>query len=120
MSRATCAGSVRCGLGPVAVEAPDQLAVAGAHFEDRVRRHGHAEIGEGGVGAECSSRLTASAPIGSDGVSGSGVVMPMPLGGLHDRGAAELGLPSPITTDSCTATVLIECVSAVISGIAPP
>ena len=62
---------------------------------------------------------SASAPIGSDGVSGSGVVIPMSRAVLMMRERPSFGLPSPIITDSFTATVLTECVSAVISVIEP-
>ena len=44
-------------LRPVAVVAPDQLAVAGAHLEDSVRRDLHAEIGERAVGADVVDQL---------------------------------------------------------------
>ncbi len=37
-------------LRSVAVEAPDHVAGAGAHFEDGVRSDGFALVGEGGVG----------------------------------------------------------------------
>ena len=66
-----------------------------------------------------SSTVTSSAPIGSDGVSGSGVRRPIALAVLTILARPTLALPLPIVIESLTAMVLIERLIASISVIEP-
>ena len=63
--------------------------------------------------------FTSSAPIGSDTVSGSGVVRPILRAVSTMRARPSFGLPLPMTIDSFTAIVFSECASALTSGSEP-
>ncbi len=113
---------IACGrLLAVAIETPDQIASAGSHFQHGMRLHAPCPCwGRSRSATACSSTLTSSEPIGSDGVSGSGAVMPnfRAVSMILARPAFGPSLP-PSAIESFTGTTLIERVMACVRVTAP-
>ena len=76
----------------VAVEAPDDITVAAAHFDDRMRCHSLPNVGERRVGGSMIEHIHLGGPDWQGGGIRQRRVNAHPLRGLDDLGAAELGV----------------------------
>ena len=119
MSAATCCENTRRGFRPSRsarqITAPAALRTSSAACGVTARP----PFGNVANAPAWSSTVTSSAPIGSEGVSGSGVRSPIALASATILLRPVLALPLPMVIESFTAMVLIERISALVIGIEP-